>query len=174
MLQRSVGRSCSVVAATLRGPARCRTSQQHAARSRALPDIAATLQGPTRCRTLQQHAARSSALSAIAATLRGPMCCLPSQQRCDVQRVAAAAPKERYKLQCVDGQRRNNAASCNAPDHRYSSTRPTLDFRRTSIQLSSVQLPSDFRRTSVQLSSVELPSDVRPCVIVDVILLRPC
>jgi hypothetical protein len=44
-LQRSVGRSCSVVGHrnTLRGLARYRTSQQHAARSSVLPAIAATL-----------------------------------------------------------------------------------------------------------------------------------
>jgi hypothetical protein len=47
----------------------------------ALSDIAATLRGPTRYRTSQQHAARSSALSAIAATLRGPARCCSNAGR---------------------------------------------------------------------------------------------
>ncbi len=50
----------------------------------ALSNIAVTLRGPARCRTSQQHTARSNALPAIAATLRGPVHCWPSQQRCDV------------------------------------------------------------------------------------------
>jgi hypothetical protein len=41
----------------------------------ALSDIIVTLRGPVRCRTSQQHTARSSVLPAIAATLRGPACC---------------------------------------------------------------------------------------------------
>jgi hypothetical protein len=147
----------------------------------ALSDIAATLRGPARCRTSQQHAARSSALSAITTTPRGPARCRPSQQRREVQRVVATVPEERYKLQCVAGQRRNNAASCNAPGHRCSVARscsvappPAIAATMAEIYTSDVGLSSDLCRTSVQLSSVELPSDVRPCVIADVIILRPC
>ncbi len=156
-----------------------------------LSDIAATLRGPACCRTSQQHAARSSALSAIAATSRGPARCWPSQQRCDVQRVAAAAPEERCKLQCVDGQRRNNVASCNALGHRCSVARSCSVALPPAIAAAAAELyMSDFRRTSIQLSSIQLPSDFRPsnfrptsgpaslltsssCVPADVIVLRP-
>ncbi len=148
-----------------------------------LSDIAATLRGLAHCRTSQQHAARSSALSAIAATLRSPARCWPSQQRCDVQRVAAAASEERCKLQCVAGQRRNNAASYNAPGHCCSVARSCSVLSPPAIAVAAAELySSDFRRTSVQLSSVKLPFDVRlvslltssSCVPADVIVLRPC
>jgi hypothetical protein len=38
------------------------------------------------------------------------------------------------------------------------------------VRLSSVELPSDIRRTFVRRTSVRRPA----CVIVDVIILRPC
>jgi len=79
-----------------------------------LSDIATTLRGPARCRTLQQHAARSSVLSAIAATLRRPARCCSNagrtlqaavrcrpmpQQRCELQRSRPSL--QRYEeLQC--------------------------------------------------------------------------
>ncbi len=79
----------SDIAATLRGPARCQTSQQHTARFSALSAIVATLRGPARCEVQRVAGHRSnvatfSALLAIAATLRRPARCWPSQQRCDI------------------------------------------------------------------------------------------
>ncbi len=162
-LQRSVGRSCSAVG-----------HHSNAPRPSALPDIATTHREVQRAAGHHSNAARSSMLLAIAATLQRP------------------APQERYKLQCVVGQRRNNAASCNtlghrcsvarrhcrppSPQQRLSSTRPTfvgrpLDFRPTFVgrpsnfRRTSVGFSSDFRWTSVQLSSVQLPSNVRPALL---------
>jgi hypothetical protein len=77
-----------------------------------LSDIAATLRGPMRCRTSQQHVARSNALSAIAATLQRPVRCWPSQQRCDIQRVAGHRSNVATSNALLQ-QRRKNAASCN-------------------------------------------------------------
>ncbi|CAK9881123.1 unnamed protein product [Sphagnum jensenii] len=87
-------------------------------------------------------------------------------------------PKKRCKLQCVAGQRRNNAASCNAPGHRCSVARscnvvpsPTItvtaaELYTFDVRLSSVELSSDVRPTSLLTSSSYVPADV--------IVLRPC
>jgi hypothetical protein len=174
---------------------RYRTSQQHTARSNALPAIAATHREVQRAAGHRSNVTRSSALLAITATLRRPARCWPSQQRCNVQRVVVTAPQKCCKLQCVADQHRNNATSCNAPSHRcsvarkrrhpplpqrrLSSTRPTfvgrpLDFRPTFVgrpsnfRRTSVGFSSDFRRTSVPLSSVERPTYVTAYVIADV------
>ncbi len=72
-------------------------------------------------------------------------------------------PQERCKLQCVVGQCRNNVASCNAPGHRYSVARSCSVMPPPAIAATTAKLyTSDFRRTSVQLSSVQLPSNVQP------------
>ncbi len=117
---------------------------------------------------------------AIAATLRRP-----------------TTPEERCKLQCVDGQRRNNAASCNAPGHRCSVARscsvaspPAIAAAAVELYTSDVGLSSDFRQTFVRRPSNFRPSNFRPsnfhptsgpaslltsssCVPADVIIIRP-
>jgi len=83
--------------------------------------------------------------------------------------------EERYKLQCVAGQRRNNAASCNAPGHRCSVVRscsvapsPAIAATAAKLYTSDVGLSSDIRPTFVRRTSMQRPA----CIIVDVIVLH--
>ncbi len=117
----------------------------------------------------RSNAPRPSAQPNIATTPRGLAYCWPSQQRCDIQRVAVAAPEERYKLQCIVGQRRNHAASCNAPGHHCNVARscsvaplPAIAAAATELYTSDVGLSSDLHRTSVERPSNFRPSNSRP------------
>jgi hypothetical protein len=143
--------------------------QQRSKAQRAAGHRSNTLRGPARCRPSQQRSKAQRAVAHRNNTLRGPAHYWPSQQHREVQRVAAAAPEERCKLQCVAGQRRNNAASCNVPGHRCSVTRscsvappPAITATAVELHTSHVRLSSDFLRTSVGRPSNFRPSNSCP------------
>ncbi len=96
--------------------------------------IAATLRRPARC------------CSSAGRTLQAAVRCRPTpQQRCELQR-SRPSLQRCEELQC-------SAAA--AAVELYTS-----DFHRTSVQLSSVELPSDVRPTSLLTSSSYVPADV--------------
>ncbi len=98
----------------------------------------------THCWPKLQHAAghrssvaRSNALPQQLQVVAAAPCCWPSQQRCEVQRIAAIVPQERCKLQRVAGQCRSNVASCSVASRRAIAVAAAKlymsDFRPKSV-----------------------------------------